>query len=376
MTEPFENVPKFGFGLMRLPQKPDGGIDIEQFETMADMFLAAGFKYFDTSWGYEGSEEAFHKAVVERYPRESYLLATKCPVWMGKSREEAHSMLETSLKRTGAGYIDYYLLHNLGEHRTEMFEDYGMWELAREYKARGLVRHIGFSFHDRPEALDEILTRHPEAEFVQLQINYADWEDPNIQSRRCYETAVKHGKRVVVMEPVKGGTLAQLPDRAANVLESVRPEASLPSWAIRFAASLDNVAVVLSGMSSVEQMRDNLSFMSSFQPLSDVERGAIVRVRDILSVYRSIPCTACGYCTKVCPQNIAIPGVFEASNYLEMYGDVENAKGRYIWQTDMHDKNRPTACLKCGRCEQVCPQHIKIRALLEKAAETFEPIVN
>ena len=211
---------------------------------------------------------------------------------------------------------------------------------------------------------------------MQLQINYADWEDPNIESRRCYETAAKHGKKVVVMEPVKGGTLARLPEAAATVLRSAEPDASIPSWAIRFAASLENVAVVLSGMSSVEQMRDNLSFMSGFEPLNAKELEAIAKVRDILSEFRSIPCTACGYCAKVCPQKIAIPGVFEAANYFEMYHDEEMAKGRYIWQTDMHGLARPTECLKCGRCEEVCPQHIKIRTELERAAGVFEPMFN
>ena len=240
-----QDIKKLGFGLMRLPQK-DGAIDIEQTKQMVDMFLEAGFTYFDTAWAYEGSEDAIRKALVERYPRERYQLATKNAAWINcKTKEEAEAQFELSLKRTGAGYFDFYLLHNLGENRTHYFDDYDMWNFIKEKKEAGLIKHIGFSFHSTPEELDDILKKHPEAEFVQLQINYADWEYPAIQSRACYEVAMKHKKPVIIMEPVKGGMLASPPDSVKNILKSAEPDKSLASWAVRFAANLDEIKTIL-----------------------------------------------------------------------------------------------------------------------------------
>lgn len=366
-----ETIPKLGFGLMRLPRSGDC-IDIPQVSAMADAFLGAGFKYFDTSWGYPGSEEAFRLAVASRHSREEYVLATKCPVWMAKDRDEARGMLDDSLRRTGAGYIDFYLLHNLGEGRTKFFDDYGMWELAQEKKAAGLVRHVGFSFHDKAAGLERILTAHPEVEFVQLQINYADWENPSVESRKCYETARAHGKPVVIMEPVKGGTLAKLPDAAEKLLKTAAPDMSVPSWGIRFAASLEGVVTVLSGMSSLAQMEDNLSYMRSFRPLSAAERAAVDEVRRQLDSCRSIPCTSCRYCMEVCPQPVGIPGAFEAMNIYDMYGQLDSAKGRYKWNTVGHGYKKASECLGCGRCEQACPQHISIREELKRVSAALE----
>lgn len=273
---------------MRLP-KTGEAIDIEQTK-MVDMFLEAGFTYFDTAWAYPGSEDAIRQALVERYPREKFQLATKNAAWINcKTREEAVNQFETSLNQTGAGYFDFYLLHNLGESRTKYFDDFDMWSFVQEQKAKGLIKHVGFSFHSTPEELDEILNAHPEMEFVQLQINYADWDYPAVQSRRCYEVARKHGKPVIIMEPVKGGMLANPPESVQKILKDAEPEMSVASWAIRFAAHLEGVITVLSGMSNVEQMQDNLSYMKDFKGLSAAEEATLKQAQEALAKFRSFP---------------------------------------------------------------------------------------
>ncbi|MBQ9882676.1 MAG: aldo/keto reductase [Synergistes sp.] len=369
MIEP--NGKKLGFGLMRLPKKGED-IDIEQVKKMTDMFMEAGFTYFDTAWAYPGSEDAIRQALVERYPREKFTLATKNAAWIKcKTREDAIAQFETSLKQTNAGYFDYYLLHNLGEGRTRFFDDFDMWSFVREKKAEGKIKHIGFSFHDTADKLEPILKAHPEAEFVQLQINYTDWESPRIQSRACYELARKYKKPVVIMEPVKGGLLAAPPEAAERVLKQADPKASCASWAVRFAASLDGVIAVLSGMSSIEQMADNISYMRDFKPLSAEEQAVIGEVREILDSLPMIPCTACDYCAKVCPQNIGISGTFAALNMLNIYGNYDFSAGQENWLVVRHDKARASECVGCGACEEACPQHIKIRRRLAEAAEAF-----
>ena len=366
-----EGIGKLGFGLMRLP-KNDDVIDIEQTKQMVDMFLDAGFTYFDTAWAYKGSEDAIRQALVERHPRESYQLATKCAAWIDcKTRDDAIAQFETSLERTGAGYFDFYLLHNLGEHRTEKFNEFGLWDWILEQKAAGKIKHAGFSFHSTPEELDELLTAHPEMEFVQLQINYADWENPSVQSRGCYEVARAHNKPVVIMEPVKGGMLANPPESVARVLREAEPESSAASWAIRFAASLPGVITVLSGMSNIEQMADNLSYMKDFTGLTDAERATLDKARAELARIPLIPCTACNYCTKVCPMGVGISGTFMAMNMLTLYGDLKKAQDEEKWLVTEHDRKRATACIKCSACEQACPQHIKIRDELVRCAEAL-----
>lgn len=369
-----EDITKLGFGLMRLP-KTGEAIDIEQTKKMVDMFLEAGFTYFDTAWAYPGSEDAIRQALVERYPREKFQLATKNAAWINcKTREEAVNQFETSLKQTGAGYFDFYLLHNLGESRTKYFDDYNMWDFVQEQKAKGLIKHVGFSFHSTPEELDAILNAHPEMEFVQLQINYADWDYPAVQSRRCYEVARKHGKPVIIMEPVKGGMLANPPESVQKILKGAEPEMSVASWAIRFAAHLahlEGVITVLSGMSNVEQMQDNISYMKDFKGLTAAEEATLEQAQEALAKIPLIPCTTCNYCAKVCPMNIGVSGSFTAMNYYTLYKDLAAAKHQENWLVTGHGKKKAAECIKCGACEKACPQHIKIREELVKVTETL-----
>ena len=368
---PGENSRKLGFGMMRLPRK-DGNIDIEQVKTMVDMFLEAGCTYFDTAWAYTGSEEAMKAALVDRHPRDSFTVATKLSAWLGcETREDAVRQFDVSLERTGAGYFDYYLLHNLGEHKTHLYDDFGLWDFVQEKKAEGKIRHVGFSFHAGADELDEILTKHPEVEFVQLQINYADWESSDIQSRLNYETARRHGKPVVVMEPVKGGLLADPPETVASVLREADPGASFASWAIRYAASLEGVMMVLSGMSDTEQMRDNLSYMKDFRPLDEKEAEVMEKAREALASIPLVPCTACNYCSEVCPMNIGISGTFKALNLFRMYGNENRAKGTERFNVIRFGKARANECLQCGMCEDACPQHIDIRDRLAEAVESL-----
>ncbi len=365
MAEYFgQSTPKLGFGLMRLPKKTVK-IDVEQTSRMADLFLEAGFTYFDTAYVYLGSEDATRKALVERHPRACFTLADKLNASIAPTAGVAKRELATSLRRTGAGYFDYYLLHALMEGNHEKYERFGLWDFAAEAKEKGLIKHLGFSFHAGPDLLDEILTRHPEAEFVQLQLNYADWEDKKVCARANYEVARRHGKSIVIMEPVKGGKLADPPEEVKKMMKAYAPEASYASWAIRFAASLEGVITVLSGMSSEAQMRDNISYMKDFKPLIAEEMKIIRAAQEIMGRAAGVPCTACRYCTEGCPMGIDIPAVFSAYN-LHLTGRPAEAKTALA--AACAGKGKPSDCIACGQCESVCPQHLPIPELLQKCA--------
>ena len=364
-----KEVPKLGFGLMRLPKK-GFGTDVGQVKKMVDLFMEAGGTYFDTAFVYMGSEAAAKKALVDRYPRESYTLATKLNAGIAPTESVAKMQLATSLKRTGAGYIDYYLLHALMENNYTKYDKFHLWDFVKEQKAKGVIRYAGFSYHAGPELLDRLLTAHPEVDFVQLQINYADWENPKVVSRANYEVARKHGKSIVVMEPVKGGTLADPPEAVKKLFKADHPDMSYASWAIRFAASLDGVITVLSGMSNVEQMQDNLSYMKDFQPLNEEEQAIIREAQKILGNSSTIPCTACHYCTEGCPKQINIPDIFSAMN--RQLGNGQMAQARAAYAEAAPEGHRASDCIGCRQCEQACPQHLPITDYLKQGAEMLE----
>lgn len=368
-----KELAKLGFGLMRLPMKGDE-VDMEQTKQMVDQFMEKGFTYFDTAYTYTGgkSEAIAKEAIVQRYPRDKFQLATKMPVWMVKKYEDMQPIFDTQLERTGAGYFDYYLLHALNQGSIQQLEEVGAWDFVSEMKKKGYIKHIGFSFHDKAEYLDRLLTMHPETEFVQLQINYADWESERIQSRLCYEVARKHNKPIIVMEPVRGGALAVLSPELQAIFKEANPSMSIASWAVRYVASLDGIMMVLSGMSNLEQMNDNLSYMVDFQPLNDAELKTIDRVIEELKKIPTIPCTSCKYCVDDCPQKINIPALFEDYNNYKLYQNLEGVRGHYRWLTGSGGSEKASACIACGSCESHCPQHIDIIDTLNEIASVLE----
>lgn len=359
----------FGFGCMRLPMK-DGEVDREETCRMVDAFLESGFNYFDTAHGYlDGkSELALKDCLTGRYPRNRYLLTNKLTNSFFQKQEDIRPFLESQLEACGVAYFDFYLMHAQNAEVFKYFKECRAYETAFEMKAEGKIRHVGLSFHDRPEVLEQILTEYPQIEIVQIQFNYVDYDNPTVQSRACYEVCRKFGKPVIVMEPVKGGNLVNLPERAAEILRELHG-GSLASYAIRFAAGFPGIRMVLSGMSSLAQMQDNISYMKNFVPLNKRELAAIEDVQEVFNGLHLIPCTACRYCTEGCPQHIAIPDLFATMNSKKLYKDW-NADYYYGMHTG--PGRRASDCLKCGKCEKACPQHLPIRQLLEDVAKEFE----
>lgn len=360
----------FAFGCMRLPMNGEE-VDLEQTKKMVDTFIEQGFNYFDTAHGYiQGkSEKALKECLTSRYPRDKYILTDKLTANFFKKEEDIRPLFESQLEICGVDYFDFYLMHAQGAGNYAHFKECHAYETAFELKKEGKVRHVGISFHDKPEVLEQILTEYPEVEVVQIQFNYVDYDDPAVQSRACYEVCRKHNKPVIVMEPVKGGNLVNLPEDAKAVLDELYG-GSPASYAIRFAAGFPGMMMVLSGMSSMEQMNDNLSYMKDFQPLNEAELAAVKKVQEIFKSKNLIPCTACRYCIDGCPKHISIPDLFAIMNTKQIYHD---------WNADYYYNVVHTApgrkasdCLKCGKCEKVCPQHLQIRNLLEDVAKEFE----
>ena len=369
------NISKLGFGCMRFTGREDNTIDIEYTSKMIDAYMQAGGNYFDTAWAYPNSEAALRKALVERYPRDSFYIADKCVAWTCcNGPEDLEKQLQESLENLGVEYFDLYLMHNLGGVRTAKFEEYNTWDFVKSVKERGLAKHIGFSAHCTPEELEKFIADYPEAEIVQLQVNYLDWDSPSFRERECVEIARAHGLPVAVMEPVKGGLLADPSKAVKAILDEAMPNDSYATAALRFAASVDGVYTTLSGMSTVEQVEDNMRVFADFQPLTAEEQDAIKRAQVAMTESGIVPCTGCDYCAKVCPQGIGISGAMTALNYYINFEDPYAANYQLGFVVRFNaGKKMPSECIRCGACEEACPQGIKILDCFDRIEREITP---
>lgn len=355
------NIP-LGFGCMRFDGRADDTVDIAQVSEMIDCYMEAGGNYFDTAWAYPNSEKTLRKALVERHPRDSYLIASKCITWSNCTcKEDLEAQLQETLATLGIDYLDVYLMHNLGSTRTASFEKFDAWEFVKSVKERGLAKHIGFSAHCTPEELEGFIAAYPEAEIIQLQANYSDWDSPDFRERECVELAHAHGFPVIAMEPVKGGILADPPQAVKDILDEAMPNDSYATAALRFTASQPGIVVTLSGMSTLEQAQDNCRAFRDFKPLDDGELAAIDRARAALKEGGAVQCTSCDYCAKVCPLNIGISQSLAVLNHYINYGDAASAGYQMGFVVRFNaGKNMITECIRCGACEDACPQNLPI----------------
>ncbi|MEE0777177.1 MAG: aldo/keto reductase [Bacillota bacterium] len=370
---------KLGFGYMRLPlmdKNEPTSFDYQILNQLVDTFMAKGFTYFDTALTYHGghSEEALRKSLVERYPRDQFVIATKLPPRVLKTAAEQEEIFHSQLERCGVDYFDYYLVHNLGVSAYAQAEEFGTFDFVRQKKKEGKIRNIGFSFHDTPELLEKILKKHPDMDFVQLQINYLDWENPSIQSRRCYEIVRKYEMPIIVMEPCKGGNLAKVPEEAERLMCQHAPQASVPSWAIRYAAGLEGVFMVLTGMNTMEQVIDNTSYMDDFIPLNAEEEKILHQVVDYIHQDTAIACTTCRYCEEVCQEHIAIPDYFSLYNSAKRAVS-DNTSSQHVYYLNLASTHGKAGdCRGCQECETVCPQHLPIANLLKDVSRQFDHV--
>ena len=367
-------MPKLGFGMMRLPVK-DGKPDAERVCQMVDAYMAAGLNYFDSAYVYHGgqSEVMVKEAVVKRYPRDSFYVATKLPAWELKCEEDRDRIFQEQMDRTGVDYFDFYLLHSVEDGNGETYDRLKCWEWALEQKAKGRIRHFGFSFHGSPAYLRKLLDAHPEVEFVQIQLNYLDWNSPTVCSGELYSILSERGIPMVIMEPVKGGTLAAIQDELEDRFRAARPHASIASWALRYVGSLPGVMTILSGMSTEEQMQDNIGTFTHFEPLSAEEKALVEEVRDRILEIPQIGCTSCRYCVDGCPMKIAIPDIFRSVNMIRRFPkNTGRPRNGYERMVSDGKSARASECIQCGQCEGVCPQHLPVISLLEEASSMLD----
>ncbi|MBR4758758.1 MAG: aldo/keto reductase [Lachnospiraceae bacterium] len=372
MTIDLTKMPKLGFGLMRLPEEK-GVIDMDHVCRMVDAYMDAGMNYFDTAYVYHGgrSEVAAREALVKRYPREDFMLATKLPAWEIHRAEDVDRIFEEQLERAGVDYFDFYLLHSIEDGSNyETYEKYDCFNWGMKKKEEGQIKHLGFSFHGSPKLLEQVLDKHPEIEFVQIQLNYADWNNPVVRSGELYQILHKRQIPIIVMEPIKGGTLANIQPELKEMFEAERPGASAASWALRYVGSLPGVMTILSGMSTIDQINDNIATFTDFEPLSDEEKKVVDKVRAIMLNIPLIGCTSCRYCCDGCPMKISIPDVFSAVNTVKLYN--EQFRPQMFYNGLVQSSGRASACVGCGQCEGVCPQHLPIIKLLKEASEMFD----
>ncbi len=364
---------RLGFGFMRLPLNDDGTIDIDESCKLVDLYMDRGFNYFDTAYGYhdEKSENAVKQCVVQRYSREKFCIADKLPVWLIENESDPQKLFDEQRERAGVDYFDYYLLHALSNSRIKTLDDNNVWAFMQKQKELGTAKYIGFSFHDKAEILDKILTAHPIFDFVQLQINYIDWDSDNIESRKCYEIARRHNVEIIVMEPVKGGLLVNFKDEYMQMLKEYAPDKNIASWALRYVASLEGVGMLLSGMHNMQQVDENTKTMANFAPLTSEERSVLDNVTNGILSVKTIGCTSCEYCVKGCPVNLKIPQILASYNSYLQYGiEAPGVKNAHVYVMAMAGKAGD--CIECGQCEGVCPQHLEIIKAMNETAQLLE----